>query len=74
MLLSDAAFVQLWLKDMAHFARANAVYKQYFPMTKPAARACIQAALPSNVLVAVQIILPPKGEPVKACTFHHSPA
>lgn len=61
-LLHEAAFVQLWIRDMADFARVNAVYKEYFPMTRPAARACIQAPLSDGALVAVEVVLPAKGK------------
>jgi len=46
----------VYLADMAHFARMNAVYEKYFSGSKPA-RACVQvAALPKGAKVEIDVI------------------
>lgn len=48
--------ITLYLKDMADFARANEVYKEYFSGDYPA-RTCIQAgALPFGIKVEIDVI------------------
>ena len=46
----------VYLVDMAHFARMNAVYEKYFSGSKPA-RACVQvAALPKGAKVEIDVV------------------
>jgi 2-iminobutanoate/2-iminopropanoate deaminase len=46
----------VYLADMNHFARMNAVYEKYFGESKPA-RACVQvAALPKGAKVEIDVI------------------
>ncbi len=46
----------VYLADMAHFARMNAVYEKYFSGSKPA-RACVQvAALPKGAKVEIDVV------------------
>lgn len=46
----------VYLADMAHFARMNAVYEKYFSGSKPA-RACVQvASLPKGAKVEIDVI------------------
>ncbi len=46
----------VYLADMGHFARMNAVYEKYFSESKPA-RACVQAAaLPKGAKVEIDVI------------------
>lgn len=42
--LADVAFNHIFLKDLADYAKMNAVYKEYFP-SEPPARYCIRADL-----------------------------
>jgi 2-iminobutanoate/2-iminopropanoate deaminase len=54
--LEHCVKVVVFLRDMAHFARLNAVYTEYFGATKPA-RSCIQVArLPLDVDVEIEAI------------------
>jgi 2-iminobutanoate/2-iminopropanoate deaminase len=54
--LEHCVKVVVFLRDMAHFDRLNAVYTQYFGPTKPA-RSCIQVArLPLDVDVEIEAI------------------
>ncbi len=51
-----AVKVNVYLQDMADFARMNAVYAEYFPAPFPA-RAAIQAArLPKDVKIEIELI------------------
>ncbi len=46
----------VYLADMAHFARMNTVYEKYFSGSKPA-RACVQvAALPKGAKVEIDVV------------------
>jgi aminoacrylate peracid reductase len=42
--MSDIAFNQIFLKDLADYAAMNEVYREYFPVNPPA-RYCIRAEL-----------------------------
>jgi len=42
--MSDIAFNQIFLKDLADYAAMNEVYREYFPANPPA-RYCIRADL-----------------------------
>ena len=42
--MSNIAFNHIFLKDLADYAKMNAVYKEFFP-TNPPARYCIRAEL-----------------------------
>jgi len=42
--MADIAFNHIFLKDLADYAKMNAVYAEYFP-TEPPARYCIRADL-----------------------------
>lgn len=42
--MADIAFNHIFLKDLADYAKMNAVYKEYFP-SQPPARYCIRADL-----------------------------
>ncbi len=42
--MTDIAFNQIFLKDLADYAAMNEVYKEYFPKNPPA-RYCIRADL-----------------------------
>ena len=42
--MSDIAFNQIFLKDLADYAAMNEVYREYFP-SNPPARYCIRADL-----------------------------
>lgn len=42
--MADIVFNMIYLKDMADYAKMNAVYAEYFPKNPPA-RACIRADL-----------------------------
>jgi aminoacrylate peracid reductase len=42
--MSDIAFNQIFLKDLADYAAMNEVYREYFP-ANPTARYCIRAEL-----------------------------
>jgi aminoacrylate peracid reductase len=42
--MSDIAYCNIFLADMAHYAAMNAVYREYFP-SEPPARWCIQCGL-----------------------------
>jgi hypothetical protein len=41
---------------MESFGAANSAYQQHFPVSNPAARACVQALLPPGVAVAVDVL------------------
>jgi len=52
----------VFLRDMAEFARMNAVYSEFFP-TQPPARSTVQvAALPRNGAVEIELIAIRPGE------------
>ena len=52
----------VFLRDMAEFARMNAVYSEFFP-TQPPARSTVQvAALPRNGAVEIELIAFLAGE------------
>ncbi len=42
--MADVAFNLIFLKDLADYAKMNAVYAEYFP-SNPPARACVQSGL-----------------------------
>ena len=51
----------VYLSDMNHFARMNAVYEKSFTTSKPA-RACVQvAALPKGAKVEIDVIAAANG-------------
>jgi diphthine-ammonia ligase len=52
-----ALFVHLLLRDMAHFAAANAAYCSVVPLLRPPARACVEAALPDGCLLHVDVLM-----------------
>jgi len=46
----------VFIKDMEHFSRINAVYANYFPVDPPA-RSCIEVArLPKDALIEIEAI------------------
>lgn len=54
--LSDVVKVEIFLTDMADFAKMNGIYAEYFTEHKPA-RACVQVAgLPLGATVEIQMI------------------
>lgn len=54
--LSSVVKTTVYLSDMNHFAEMNAVYEQYFGLSKPA-RATVQVSrLPKDVLVEIDCI------------------
>ena len=54
--LSQVVQVTVYLADLAHFGEMNAVYKEYFGVSKPA-RATVQAAaLPKGALMEADCI------------------
>jgi 2-iminobutanoate/2-iminopropanoate deaminase len=54
--MANVVKTNVYLADMNHFARMNAVYKKYFGESKPA-RACVQvAALPKGAKVEIDVI------------------
>jgi 2-iminobutanoate/2-iminopropanoate deaminase len=54
--MANVVKTNVYLADMNHFARMNAVYEKYFGESKPA-RACVQvAALPKGAKVEIDII------------------
>lgn len=46
----------VFLKDMADFAKVNAIYAEYFVENPPARSAVAVAALPKNALVEIEAI------------------
>ena len=60
--LGEAAFVQLYLADMACFGAVNEAYRARFPAVEPPARACVEALLAPGCPLAVDIVVPAKGE------------
>jgi 2-iminobutanoate/2-iminopropanoate deaminase len=54
--MANVIKTNVYLADMNHFARMNAVYEKYFGESKPA-RACVQvAALPKDAKVEIDIV------------------
>lgn len=54
--LAQVVKVNAYLADMEHFARFNAVYREFFPSDFPA-RTCIQAGrLPLDIQVEVEAV------------------
>jgi 2-iminobutanoate/2-iminopropanoate deaminase len=54
--MTNVVKTNVYLADMNHFARMNAVYEKYFGESKPA-RACVQvAALPKGAKVEIDVI------------------
>lgn len=73
MSLGDAVLVLLWVRDMAHFASLNAVYSRHFPAVRPAARACVQVALPAAMPLILQVRIAAPGAPQSLYNKHHPP-
>ncbi|KAL4237770.1 diphthine--ammonia ligase [Mactra antiquata] len=48
--MCSIVFINLYVRNMADFAEINSVYKTYFGIN-PAARVCVEANLPQNVLL-----------------------
>jgi 2-iminobutanoate/2-iminopropanoate deaminase len=46
----------VYLRDMAHFAEMNAVYKEYFPSEAPARSTVAVAGLPLGVSVEIDLV------------------
>ncbi len=56
MTLEQVVKTNVYLVDMAHFSRMNAVYEKFFSDSKPA-RACVQvAALPKGAQVEIDVV------------------
>lgn len=55
--LDKAVKVTVFLADMAHFQRVNAVYAQYFTEPYPARSAVQVAALPMGATIEVETII-----------------
>ena len=55
--LSDAVKLNVYLTDLAHFAKVNEVMKSYFAEPFPARAAVGVAALPRNALVEADAVL-----------------
>ena len=54
--LKDVVKTTVYLVDLGHFARMNAVYEGFFGESKPA-RACVQvAALPKGAKVEIEAV------------------
>ena len=51
----DVVKTTVFLRDMADFARMNAVYAEFFPENPPA-RSTVQVALPRNGAVEIELI------------------
>jgi diphthine-ammonia ligase len=54
-------FVHLYLRDMAHFAAANAAYCSVMPQHSPPSRACVQLPLPGGCPVLLDVLLARPG-------------
>ena len=54
---SDVALVQLYVRDMSHFAAVNEAYLRVVPSTQPPARACVQLPLPGDTPVAMDVLV-----------------
>ncbi len=54
---SDVSLVQLYVRDMSHFAAVNEAYLRVVPSTEPPARACVQLPLPGDTPVAVDVLV-----------------
>lgn len=52
--LAHVVRVNVWLSDLAHFARFNEVYEGYFTAALPA-RSTVQAGLAGGALVEVEV-------------------
>ena len=59
--LKEAVLVQINLVDMSHFAAMNGVYRQFFPLARPAARACVQHSLPVGQQFTVELLVDTQG-------------
>jgi 2-iminobutanoate/2-iminopropanoate deaminase len=54
--MANVVKTNVYLANISHFARMNAVYEKYFGESKPA-RACVQvAALPKGAKVEIDVI------------------
>jgi len=54
--LSNVVKTTVFLKDMSHFPRMNAVYQQYFGADAPA-RSCVEVSrLPKDALIEIESI------------------
>ena len=56
--LGEALFVHMYLADMDHFGAANKAYNPHMPPVNPPARACVQACLPPERPVAMDVLVP----------------
>ena len=54
---SDVSLVQLYVRDMSHFAAVNEAYLRVVPSTEPPARACVQLPLPGDTPVAMDVLV-----------------
>lgn len=70
--LKAAVFVTMYLKEMEDFPLANEVYSMHFPQVDPASRACVQAALPNQLCLALDILVPFHAGMEHACPSLHS--
>jgi len=55
--LADAVKVNIYLTDLAHFAKVNEIMAQYFPQPYPARAAVGVASLPRGALVEADAVL-----------------
>lgn len=63
--MADVLKTTVYLRDMADFARMNAVYAESFPQNPPARTTVQVAALPKGAAVEIECIarIPPGGKP-----------
>ena len=54
--LETAVKTTVFLKDMAEFAKMNAVYAEFFPANPPARSTVQVAALPKNGAVEIEVV------------------
>ena len=53
--LADVVKTTVFLSDLSNFMEFNALYAEYFPENPPA-RSCVEAGIPSNGKVEIEII------------------
>ncbi|KAL6074858.1 Diphthine--ammonia ligase [Balamuthia mandrillaris] len=51
--MENVVFVSMYLRDIADFAEANAVYKTHFGLYNPPSRLCVQLDLSSKAMIEV---------------------
>ncbi len=61
--LADVVQAQVFLADMADYARVNAIYATYFPAAPPARAAVQVAALPRGARVEILLTAAREGRP-----------